>query len=165
MATEPGENQGEYMVADFEILNGLDLKKPDRGHRQETWEQARERVSRLPEPERSHQLEVLDRLEKYGELYQKNPMAAPVKQSHIMYQSGPLPESMRARLRSLDYAPHVTDLLMKGLPITYGQDGRQVVEYPDGRRIWVEYSKIYDSDGKFQSYYYSIAGELEPAQR
>lgn len=134
-------------------------------HRQETWDQARERVGRLPEPERSQQLEVLDRLQSHVEQYRENPMAAPVQNPHIISRSAPLTESMRARLQSLNYAPHAIELLMKGLPITYDQGGQQIVEYPDGRRIWVEYSKIYDANGEFQCYFYTVAGELEPAGR
>lgn len=53
----------EYQDCGVEILADLVGRKPDRGHRQETWEQARERVSRLPEPERSQQLAWLDRLQ------------------------------------------------------------------------------------------------------
>lgn len=63
MATEPGENQVEYQECGVEILADLPKGKPDRGHWQETWEQARERVGRLPEPERSQQLAWLDRLQ------------------------------------------------------------------------------------------------------
>lgn len=51
MATELGGNQVEYVADGVEILADLPRGKPDRGHRQETWEQARERVGRLPEPE------------------------------------------------------------------------------------------------------------------
>lgn len=133
--------------------------------RQETWEQARKRLEQLPEPERSQELKVLKRLHQHVEQHQKNPMAAPVQNPHIIYRSPPLPEDMRAQLLALNYAPHATELLMQGLPITYNRNGRQIVEYPDGRRIWVQYSKIYDADGQFQCYYYSIAGELESARR
>ena len=117
------------------------------------------------EPERSQQLKLLAKLQKHVEQYRENPMAAPVQNPHIIFRSAPLPEPMPARLRSLDYAPHVIELLMKGLPITYDQGGQQIVEYPDGRRIQVEYSKIYDAKGEFQCYFYTVAGELEPAGR
>lgn len=50
-------------MAGVEILDDLPAGKPDSGHRQETWEQARERLSQLPESERSQQLELLDRLQ------------------------------------------------------------------------------------------------------
>ncbi|WP_135230467.1 hypothetical protein [Deinococcus fonticola] len=95
----------------------------------------------------------------------KDPMMAPVQNPHIMYRSDPLPKQMQTRLRELGYAPHVTELLMKGLPITYDRNGKQIVEYPDGRRIWVEYDKIYDEKGEFERYQYNIMGELEPAAR
>ena len=95
----------------------------------------------------------------------KNPMMAPVQNPHIIYQSDPLPEQMRGRLRELGYAPHVTELLMKGLPITYNRGEMQIVEYPNGRRIQVDYNKIYDERGEFQRYQYNILGELEPAER
>lgn len=95
----------------------------------------------------------------------KDPMNAPVQNPHIMYRSDPLPEQMRDRLRELGYAPHLTELLMKGLPITYDRQGKTIVEYPDGRRIWVDYEKIYDDSGVFQRYQYNILGELEPAIR
>ena len=39
-------------------------------------------------------------------------MNAPVQNPHIMYRSEPLPEAMRATLMMLNYAPHVTELLM-----------------------------------------------------
>lgn len=138
---------------------------PDSGHRQETWEQARERLGKLPEPDRTQQLEILENLRCHGEKYRKNPMAAPVKHPHIIYRSDPLPEAMRERLRALEYAPHVTELLMQGLPITYNRAGKQIVEYPNGRRIWVNYDKIYDEQGVFQTYYYYVLGDLDPAER
>lgn len=63
MATKTGQEQVEYWEGGVEILMDLVGRKPDRGQRQETWEQARERVGRLPEPERSQQLAWLDRLQ------------------------------------------------------------------------------------------------------
>ena len=95
----------------------------------------------------------------------KDAMNAPARHTHIMYRSDPLPETMRATLMLLDYAPHVTDLLMQGLPITYGENGQQVVEYPDGRRIAVKRRKVYDDNGEFKQYEFDILGELPPAQR
>ena len=92
-------------------------------------------------------------------------MNAPVQNPHIMYRSEPLPEAMRATLMMLNYAPHVTELLMQGLPITSGEGGQQVVEYPDGRRIAVQRRKAYDDQGKFQRYEFDILGELSPGQR
>lgn len=95
----------------------------------------------------------------------RNQMMAPVQNPHIMYRSEPLPEQMQARLEELGYAPHAVSLLMKGLPITYDQGGKQIVEYPGGRRVWVDYQKIYDERGEFLRYQYDILGELEPAKR
>lgn len=92
-------------------------------------------------------------------------MNAPVQNPHIVYQSEPLPEHMRDRLHKLRYAPHAAGLLMQGLPITYSRDGKQIVEYPDGRRIEVESRNIYDEDGVFIRYHFDILGELEPARR
>ncbi|CAM4247582.1 hypothetical protein [Deinococcus marmoris] len=92
-------------------------------------------------------------------------MNAPVQNPHIMFRSDPLPEAMRVKLMLLDYAPHVTDLLMQGLPITYGDQGQQVVEYPSGRRIAVKRRKVYDTDGEFERYEFDILGELTPAAR
>ena len=95
---------------------------------------------------------------------EKDAMNAPVSHPHIMYRSDPLPEAMRERLRALDYAPHVTDLLMQGLPIVYGENGQTVVEYPDGRRIAVKRRKVYE-EGEFRRYEYDILGDLERAER
>ena len=95
---------------------------------------------------------------------EKNAMNAPVRHPHIMYRSDPLPEAMRERLQALNYAPHVTDLLMQGLPITYGENGQQVVEYPDGRRIAVKRRKVYEGE-EFKRYEFDILGDLFPAER
>ena len=94
----------------------------------------------------------------------RDAMNAPVKNPHIMYRSEPLPEEMRERLRALKYAPHVTELLMQGLPITYGEGGQQVVEYPDGRRIAVQRRKVYEG-GRFKRYEFDILGDLARAER
>ncbi|QLG13320.1 hypothetical protein HLB42_20550 (plasmid) [Deinococcus sp. D7000] len=93
------------------------------------------------------------------------PMMAPVQNPHIIYPSAPLPEHMHARLRELGYAPHAAGLLMRGLPITYTREDRQIVEYPDGRRLWVKDEKEYDERGEFVRYRYDILGELPRAQR
>ena len=94
-----------------------------------------------------------------------NAMNAPVQNAHIMYRSEPLPETMRATLLLLNYAPHAAELLMAGLPITYAEHGQQVVEYPDGRRIAVKRRKVYDERGEFSRYEFDILGELAPAER
>ena len=91
----------------------------------------------------------------------KNPMMAPVQNPHIIYRSEPLPEWMRLRLLSLKYAPHVTGLMLKGLPFV----DRDIVEYPDGRRIRVKQHKEYDEQGEFVRYRYDIVEELPPAKR
>ena len=95
---------------------------------------------------------------------EKDAMNAPVRHSHIMYRSDPLPEAMRERLRGLNYAPHVTDLLMQGLPITYGENGQQVVEYPDGRRVAVKRRKVYEGE-EVRCYEFDILCDLERAER
>lgn len=63
MIVKTDNEQTEYDAPRLDILNGLAQKKPNSGHRQETWEQARERLGHLPEPERSQQLAMLDRLQ------------------------------------------------------------------------------------------------------
>lgn len=90
---------------------------------------------------------------------------APIQNLHIMYRSDPLPEYMRLRPLSLAYAPHVTSLLMHGLSITYGEEGKQVVEYPDGRKIEVRRRSGYDDDSVFERYHFDILGELTLARR
>lgn len=92
-------------------------------------------------------------------------MNAPVQNPHTMFRGDPLPEAMRVKLMLLNYAPHVTDLLMQGLPITYGERGQQVVEYPSGRRIAVKRREVYDAEGEFQRFEFDILEELVPAAR
>ena len=94
----------------------------------------------------------------------RNTMMQGVQNPEIMYRSDPLPEAMRARLHALGYAPHVTELLMKGLPIVYSEDGL-VVEYPEGHRIRVQRHEVYDHVGEFQRYRYEITEHLPPAPR
>lgn len=94
----------------------------------------------------------------------RDAMMQGVQNPEIMYRSDPLPEVMRARLQALGYAPHVTELLMKGLPIVYSEDGL-VVEYPEGHRIRVQRHEVYDHVGEFQRYRYEITEHLPPAPR
>lgn len=94
----------------------------------------------------------------------KNSMLLPVQNPEIMYRSEALPEDMRLRLRQLGYAPHVTELLMGGLPIVYSEDGL-VVEYPTGQRVKVRRHKQYDAQGEFQRYWYQVVESLSPAAR
>ena len=93
-----------------------------------------------------------------------NAMMQGVQNPEIMYRSDPLPEAMRARLQALGYAPHAADLLMKGLPIVYSEDGL-VVEYTEGHRIRVQRHEVYDHLGEFQRYRYEITEHLLPAPR
>ena len=92
------------------------------------------------------------------------PMMQGVQNSEIMYRSDPLPQAMRPRLRELGYAPHATELLMKGLPIVYSENGL-VVEYPTGKRIQVQRHKEYDAGGEFRRYRYEVVQDLPPARR
>lgn len=78
----------------------------------------------------------------------------------LIFLSPPLPEPMRARLRERGYSPKATRLLMLGAPISYSEDGVQVVEYPDGRR-WEEF----DERGEFRRYRYRVLRELLRAAR
>ena len=94
----------------------------------------------------------------------RNAMMQGVQNPEIMYRSDLLPEAMRTRLQVLGYAPHATELLMKGLPIVYSEDGL-VVEYPEGHRIRVERHEVYDLAGEFQRYRYEITEHLPPAPR
>ena len=87
-----------------------------------------------------------------------------VQNPDIIYRSEPLPEFMRARLWALGYAPHATELLMKGLPIVYSEDGL-VVEYPSGKRIRVQRHDVYDASGEFTRYRYEITDHLAPEAR
>lgn len=83
------------------------------------------------------------------------PMMQGVQNPEIMYRSDPLPEHTRTRLRALGYAPHATELLMKGLPIVYSEGGL-IVEYPSGKRVKVQRHKEYDAGGEFRRYRYEI---------
>lgn len=94
----------------------------------------------------------------------RNAMMQGVQNPEIMYRSDPLPEAMRTRLHALGYAPHAADLLIKGLPIVYSEDGL-VVEYPEGHRIRVQRHEVYDHLGEFQRYRYVITEHLPPAPR
>lgn len=94
----------------------------------------------------------------------KNSMLLPVQNPELMYRSEALPEDMRPRLHQLGYAPHVTELLMGGLPIVYSEDGL-VVEYPTGQRVKVKQHKQYDAQGEFQRYRYEVVESLSPAVR
>lgn len=54
-----------YRVTDMSVLEGLDHpKRPDDGHRMETWTQARARIEQLAEPERTQRLAELEALER-----------------------------------------------------------------------------------------------------
>ena len=54
---------------DLSVLEGLQRETGrDAGHRQMGWEEARAVYDRLPEPERSRQLENLDRLKLMSDL-------------------------------------------------------------------------------------------------
>lgn len=94
----------------------------------------------------------------------RNAMMQGVQNPEIMYRSDPLPDAMRARLQASGYAPHATELLMKGLPIVYSEEGL-VVEYPDGQRIRVRRHEVYDAAGEFQRYRYEVTEQLSPARR
>ena len=94
----------------------------------------------------------------------QNAMMQGVQNPEIMYLSDPLPDTMRARLQASGYAPHATELLMKGLPIVYSEDGL-VVEYPDGQRIRVRRHEVYDAVGEFERYRYEVTEHLLPALR
>lgn len=83
----------------------------------------------------------------------------------LIYLSAPLPEPMRERLRTLGYAPEATRLLMLGAPISYGENGVLVVEYPDGRRVAVERYEELGPGGEFRRYRYRVLRELARAAR
>lgn len=54
-----------YTVTDMSVLEGLDQhKRQDSFHRIETWEQARARLERLPEPIRTQRLAELEALKR-----------------------------------------------------------------------------------------------------
>ena len=94
----------------------------------------------------------------------RNAMMQGVQNPEIIYRGPALPETMRARLRELGYAPVAADLLMKGLPIVYSEGGL-IVEYPGGQRIRVERHDVLDAEGIFQRYRYEVMETLSPAAR
>ena len=85
-----------------------------------------------------------------------------VQNPGISYRNPALPEAMRARLREPGSAPHITGLLMKGLPIVSFKGGL-VVEYPDGHRICVKRNDALNDEWVFQHYRYEITLHLSPA--
>ena len=82
----------------------------------------------------------------------------------IIYRNPVPPEAMCVRLREPGFAPHITELLMKGLPIVSFK-GDLVVEYPDGHRICVKRNDALDDEWVFQQYRCEIAMHLSPAFR
>ena len=82
----------------------------------------------------------------------------------IIYRNPVPPEAMCVRLREPGFAPHITELLMKGLPIVSFKGGL-VVEYPDGHRICVKRNDALDDEWVFQQYRCEIAMHLSPAFR
>ncbi len=87
-----------------------------------------------------------------------------VRNPEIICRSEALPEHMRDRLREPGYVPHVTELLVKGLPVAYGEGGL-AVESPDGRRIRLERHDVLDDNGIFRRFRFETVETLTPAVR
>ena len=88
-----------------------------------------------------------------------------VMNPELMYRSEGISPDTAQRLQLAGYSPEVIRLLSEGLPITYLEQGAQVVEYPDGRRLEVERIKEYAADGTFVRYRFRVRHELSPALR
>ena len=87
-----------------------------------------------------------------------------VQNPEIIYRNPMPPEAMRARLREPGSAPHITELLMQGLPIVFFKGGL-FVEYQDGYRICVKRNDALNDERVFQRYRFEIALHLSPATR
>lgn len=87
-----------------------------------------------------------------------------VQNPEIIYRNPVPPEAMCVRLREPGFALHITELLMKGLPIVSFKGGL-VVEYPDGHQICVKRNDALDDESVFQQYRYEIALHLSPVLR
>ena len=79
-----------------------------------------------------------------------NSTRASVHNPEWIYQGAGLNEAQAQRLIDLKYNPEMVHLLQQGLPISYGQDGQQVIEYPDGRRVAVREHHENTPDGQLQ---------------
>jgi hypothetical protein len=92
-------------------------------------------------------------------------MQSGVMNPELIYRSEGLSPEVAERLRQAGYSSEEVRLLSEGLPITYPEDGAQVVEYPDGRRLEVERVKEYADDGTFVRYRFRVLHECPPAPR